>query len=437
MLVILAAGSSSRLWPIKDKSLVNFLGKSLLEQQLDIYITLGFTNIVVICNISNKSSIEEILSTLSIQYRNIDFKVTIQSNQKGMGDALLSLKPISGTFPIYLCQVHDIFDSSFHHSLLQSFNTDQTATWIAAYKVKSYFPGGYLVVDGNMTIMDIVEKPKPGLEPSDLVNIVAHIHPNLDELLYYIDNEYKDSSIKTDDHYERAMAKMMKKSSYKAVPYNGSWNPIKYPWHILRAMDYYLHIMHESYISQSAKIEDGANIVGPVIIEDGVRIFKGADIRGPVYIGKGSLIGQFAQVRHSMIGSNCEIGLGSEVNRSYIGQGARLHSSKALDSILADNRPGQYINLAAGSITANLRVDYKNIYSAIKGDRIDTERDKLGAMIGAGTFIGINAALMPGIKIGEECIIGPGTIVDQDIPDKSRFFVKQDNVLSSLNEKDK
>jgi UDP-N-acetylglucosamine diphosphorylase / glucose-1-phosphate thymidylyltransferase / UDP-N-acetylgalactosamine diphosphorylase / glucosamine-1-phosphate N-acetyltransferase / galactosamine-1-phosphate N-acetyltransferase len=135
-----------------------------------------------------------------------------------------------------------------------------------------------------------------------------------------------------------------------------------------------------------------------------------------------------------MIGSDCEIGLGSEVNRSYIGRGARLHSSKALDSILADSDQGQHVNLAAGSITANLRGDEGTIELNIKGSRVSTGRNKFGAVIGAGTFIGIQAALMPGVRIGEGCVIGPSTIVDADVPDRHRCFVQQQTVLKAMRE---
>lgn len=37
--------------------------------------------------------------------------------------------------------------------------------------------------------------------------------------------------------------------------------------------------------------------------------------------------------------------------------------------------------------------------------------------IGAHTFVGANAIIMPGVKIGERCVIGAGSIVTHDIPD--------------------
>lgn len=432
-LVILAGGSSSRLWPLRDKSLITFLGKTLLERQIETYMETGFTRFVIICNPQNRDAIAAVIDGLQTEAQ---FQILLQNEAKGMGDALLSLKPLAGAFPVYVCQVHDVFAPALHQAMLQSYQSAPDVTWLAAFRVERYFPGGYLVLNEQEQIVDIIEKPAPGSEPSDLVNIVAHVHPDLDRLLQAIEAEYQDTSTTTDDHYERAMAKLMQTMPYRSVPYSGEWHPVKYPWHVLDVMSYYLATIQGQQIASSAKIEEGVSIVGPVIIGDNVRIFRGADIRGPVYIGAGSLVGQFAQVRHSMISNTCEIGLGSEVNRSYIGQGARLHSSKALDSILADSDGDQHVNLAAGAITANLRVDYKTIKTAIKGAHIDTGRDKFGAVLGAGAFVGINASLMPGVKLGEQSIVGPGAIVSEDVPDGQRVFVRQELVRAPRREKE-
>ena len=39
---------------------------------------------------------------------------------------------------------------------------------------RAYFPGGYLTLEGGR-VTSVVEKPGAGNEPSDLVNLVAHV----------------------------------------------------------------------------------------------------------------------------------------------------------------------------------------------------------------------------------------------------------------------
>ena len=93
----------------------------------------------------------------------------------------------------------------------------------------------------------------PDAVPSDLVNIVAHIHPDLELLLNQIKQEYAGDT-PGDDHYERAMAELMKSILFKPVPYSGAWHPIKFPWHVLEAMNHYLAGI-EPFISNEAKLK--------------------------------------------------------------------------------------------------------------------------------------------------------------------------------------
>lgn len=425
VLVILAGGANSRFWPLLEKSLFLFNDTPLLELQLRTLLDVGFKRVVVVGNPGNKESIERIGQRLSGA---LEFHVVIQREAKGMGDALLSLRPLFGQdtspTPVYVCQVHDLFEPSLHERMLRAHYEDPSVTLLASYRVHEHFPGGYLVVKSDMTVTNIIEKPAIGSEPSDLVNIVAHVHPDLTRLLDRIEREYA-TQAGTDDHYERAMASLMKERRFMAVPYEGRWHPIKYPWHVLDAMGYYLDQLHE-HTADDAVIAQSAHITGPVYIGAGARILDGATIVGPAYIGANTLIGQYSHVRQSMISADCVVGLGSEVNRSYIGRYAMMHSAKALDSVLADGSGAdERINLSAGVITANLRTDSGHISSIIKGDRVDTERSKLGSIIGAGAFIGIGAMLMPGVKIGRRSIVGASTLVRNDVPDHTLLYVEQ------------
>ncbi|MGB9707169.1 MAG: DapH/DapD/GlmU-related protein, partial [Microgenomates group bacterium] len=53
----------------------------------------------------------------------------------------------------------------------------------------------------------------------------------------------------------------------------------------------------------------------------------------------------------------------------------------------------------------------------------DTQRQKLGAIIGENCRIGVNATLLPGIKIGKSTFIGPGEVIRDDVSD-NKFFYK-------------
>lgn len=418
LLVVLAGGASSRLWPLEEKSLIRFMGRPLLSLQLERYAKIGLNKVVVVASPENEDMIRGVLRTVS----GIQWDVVVQPKPIGMGDAVLKIGPYlekHGNQPIYINQVHDFTDMALHQRMLTEYQSAEAIAYLAGYRVSEYFPGGYMELGPNGRVTNIIEKPGAGNEPSDLVSIVAHIHADAQRLLNAIQAEY-DSPQTTDDHYERAMARLMKEDVFKAVTYDGPWYAIKFPWHVLDIVKFMLGQIEGQHISPDAHIEDGVLIKGNVIIEAGARIFHGATIAGPAYIGAGAIVGNGALVRESMIEPGAVVGYVTEVARSYLASGVHTHAGQALDSVL-----DEHVNLSASCTTANLRIDQGNVWSTIKGQRVDTGRDKLGLIAGKHAFIGVNVMTMPGTKIGRNAEIGPTTVVSQDVPDDTRVWVKQ------------
>jgi NDP-sugar pyrophosphorylase family protein len=418
VLVILAGGASSRMWPIKEKSFLQFGEHPLILEKLLHYQTLGFEHIIIVSNAKTYDAMLALKEQVQIR-----LDVVTQTQFDGMGGAILHTAPFLTDQPntaLYIIQVHDIFDDRFHETLLNAYRQDPTNAYITGKTVDRYFPGGYLSIDDHGKITGIIEKPGAGNEPSNIVNIVAHIHPDASRLIEAIQAQY-DSGITTDDHYERAMDQLMQAIPFQVVPYDGTWHALKYPWHVLDVMNTYLSRLDGQQIDESANIHPSAHIMGNVYIGKNVRVFPNASIVGPVYIGDGTIVGNNALVRASMVLKRCEVGFGTEISRSYVSNGAMMHTSRVLDSIL-----GERVNFSAGSTSANLRIDWGDIKSTIKGERISTQRDKLGVVIGQDSFIGVDVMTMPGVKIGEKSQIGAGVHVLNDVPDRTRVYLKQE-----------
>ncbi len=418
LLVILAGGASSRLWPLEEKSLIKFMGRPLLSLQLENYARLGLTRAVIVANPENEAQIRGLLSSLS----SVQAEVVVQCEPRGMGDALLQLEgylAANGNQTIYVTQVHDLTDTILHQRMLTEYQSEMALAYLAGYRVSEYFPGGYLEVDDDGRIHNVIEKPGPGNEPSDLVSIVAHIHTDAALLLDYIRAEYE-KPITSDDHYERAMAQMMKEHVFRVVPYEGAWQALKFPWHVLDIMHAFLGQIEEQHIAPDAQIEEGVLIKGNVVIESGARLFHGATVIGPAYIGAGAIVGNGALVRESMIGAGAVVGFATEVARSYLADRAHTHACQVLDSVLDED-----VNFSASCTTANLRIDQGPVWSTVKGQRLNTGRTKLGLIAGKRAFVAVNVMTMPGVKIGRDAEIGPTTIVREDVPDGMRVWVEQ------------
>jgi acetyltransferase-like isoleucine patch superfamily enzyme len=72
-------------------------------------------------------------------------------------------------------------------------------------------------------------------------------------------------------------------------------------------------------------------------------------------------------------------------------------------------------SFGAGAVTANFRHDEASIKTIGSGDKVDTGRNKLGAVIGNGCRIGINSSLMPGVRVGANSFIGAHVCLNRDL----------------------
>jgi len=401
--VFLCGGRGKRMFPIaEDKFLLDFLGKPLLEHQIEVAREAGLSHFVIIGNPENIGKIKQI--TKRIGGIKVDF--ALQKKSLGIADALKSAAAFLSE-QLLVINPNDVFSSSAYTKIIAAAKKPPASSYILGYQVHKYFPGGYLEVNSRNELLHIVEKPNPGEEPSNLVNILIHCHSNSKELLHHIE------TVQTtrDDVYECALDNMVKaEHKIKVVPYNGFWAPIKYPWHIFKVTEYFLDNARP-YVAPSARISEKATIEGKVILSENVRILENAVIRGPAYIGANSIVGNNALVRdYSHIGANSVIGYSTEVKHSYIGDNCWFHSNYIGDSIVDDN-----CSLGAGTVLANFRLDEGSIQIKVGDNMVDTGYDKLGAIIGRGSRIGVNASLMPGVRVGPDCFVGPQVCLREDL----------------------
>lgn len=404
LVILLVGGRSTRFWPLGEKPLLKFCGKTLFEHQLNLLKEAGLKDILVIGQKDNLPALKE------IETNDLNLSFGEQKNlEGGMAAALLDTANQWQGKEILIVSANDVIETSGVKSLLET-NTDGA---VLAYKVSEYFPGGYLVIEENR-IKAIKEKPTPGEEPSDLVNLVFHYHKGSTALL----RELQNASSSKDDIYEVALTTLANKLNYTAVPYTGFWQALKYPWHALKLNDHFLGKL-QPHISSSAQISETAVIKGDVIIEDGVKIFDHACVCGPAYLGKNVIVSNNALVRSSSLEENCVVGYNTEVARSLWQAGCETHINYTGDTVLAKK-----VSLGAGAITANYRLDGKNINSIIKSEKTDTQTNKFGAAIGENVHIGVHVTLSPGIKIGKNSLIASHILVDEDIEDGMFLYLK-------------
>ena len=176
-IILLAAGSSSRMAPISDKTLFKLSWKCVIEHQIDTIISAWFDDFLIVCNESNIDSFKEIWK--SKQGINFDFVIQEVLND-WMKWAIDSCGKKSKE-KVFVISSNDIVEKDiFERMLAESRNND--SYWVVCGKVvDNYFPWGYISKDNNNNLIDIVEKPGELNEPSNQINLVLHIWNNFND----------------------------------------------------------------------------------------------------------------------------------------------------------------------------------------------------------------------------------------------------------------
>jgi UDP-N-acetylglucosamine diphosphorylase / glucose-1-phosphate thymidylyltransferase / UDP-N-acetylgalactosamine diphosphorylase / glucosamine-1-phosphate N-acetyltransferase / galactosamine-1-phosphate N-acetyltransferase len=179
----------------------------------------------------------------------------------------------------------------------------------------------------------------------------------------------------------------------EAFPFKNIFSNCIYPWEALSFLKIYLEKVKLGQIEVA--IQEGVHLENKELISIGAGtvIEAGAFIRGPCLIGTNCVIRQGAYLRGGVVAGNyAVIGHATEAKNSiFLNHAQAAHFAYVGDSIL-----GNKVNLGAGTILANLRLDRKEIKIYHKEQEIITGRKKMGAILGDFAQTGCNSVLNPG-----------------------------------------
>ncbi|MEK7151334.1 MAG: bifunctional sugar-1-phosphate nucleotidylyltransferase/acetyltransferase [Patescibacteria group bacterium] len=407
--IVLAAGENSRFWPFgRDRHKCMYevgTGKPVLFYTLQEIADADLKEVIMIVR-ENDIAIENYCKSYAPKGLEISF--LYQTKPLGMGDALLSASEFLGDDEHFIVlNPNNINSASIIKRVIDKKNSvDKTGLVLVTQKTNSPHKFGIVEVSDDR-VLSIEEKPE--LPKSDLRVVGVYcLSKKFIEYLKKFDGEYS---------LESALQKFIldgNKVYHVEITRDHYLPSLKYPWDLLSINRFLLERdavsnddRHGLYKTQGVIIE------GQVVLGNRVRFLGRASIKGPCCIGNDVVIGDDSVIRdHSFIGNNCVIGCRTEIKNSILGSGVHTHYNFIGDSIIGDN-----CRLGAGTMIANRRVDRKIIKSLIKGKKIETGSVSLGVMMGLETKTGINVSIMPGIKIGNNCIIGPQTLVNEDVED--------------------
>lgn len=415
--VVLAAGEGVRLQPITEtrpKHLIKIAGKPILEHILMALKFSGLNEIIIVTHYMSEA-IRHYFGT----GENMGLKVTYveQKEMLGTGHATSIVEShVKGDFVLLYGDL--LLDKEVIFNAIRLYEAEKPAAVMAVAPVEKPENYGIVVIENEKIIRHIVEKPTQGEEPSNLAN--AGLYVFSEEIFTKI----KQTKVSVRGEWELTDAISVLLAEGKTILASKvsmeDWIDIGRPWDLLEANNWILKQMeHRVY----GTVEDGAHLIGPITVAETARIRSGAYIEGPAFIDEGSDIGPNCYIRPcTSVGKKVRIGNACEVKNSIIMDGTHIgHLSYVGDSILCER-----CNLAAGTIVANLRLDNKNVKMLIKDRVVDSGRRKLGTVLGDGVKTGINALLMPGVKVGTNSWIGANFIVRRDVPANSIVMIEQE-----------
>jgi len=404
--VVLAAGEGIRLLPItatRPKHLIKVGGKPILEHCLDAVKKAGITEAFVVTHYLSKAIRDHFGDgeKISLKLNYIE-----QPSILGTGNAASVAEPfIDDNFVLIYGDL--LFSGDAVKQLIQMFETEHPDAAMAVVPVGKPENYGIVELEGDRRIKRVIEKPTPGETSSNLANAGLYIFgSDIFKTILRVK-----SSVRGEIELTDAISLMIKdnKAVHAAEIAGRDWLDIGQPWDLLEANTWVLKRMEHNVLGT---VEEGAHLIGPVTVAATARIRSGAYIEGPSFIDEGADVGPNCYIRPcTSLGKNTRIGNACEIKNSIIMDRTHVgHLSYMGDSVI-----GEHCNLAAGTLIANLRFDDGHVKMMVKNRVVDTGRRKLGVILGDEVKTGINALLMPGVKVGQNTWIGPDYMVQRDI----------------------
>ena len=355
--VILAAGRSTRTWPLtvrRPKPLLKVLNRTVLDRNLDQLAGL-VDEVVVVVGFEK----DRIVRQFQNGHKSLRLRFVEQEQPMGTGHALLSAKPYLGD-RFLVMNGDDLFSRSDLERLLRYRYA------ALAMDVPDARPFGVHVVEGNR-IVNHVEKPLeagPGR-----CNVGCYV---FDQGVFDIELRPSPRGELEITDYLSALAQ---RTEVRSVAIEGYWLPMPFAWKLLDATEFLL----------------GPQRDGRVVKDEGSEIER-ATLRGFAVIGRGCKVGA-SVVEDSVLMDNVRIGDGCEIRNCILGE----------DTVLGDG------------VKAFCESEGNDIRSRIKGEWVHTGRRRLGAIAAENVIIEDGAVTLPGVKIWPDVRVAAGTRVAADI----------------------
>ncbi len=421
--VILAAGDSTRMLPLsanQPKHLLPIAGKPLIFHTMEALEKAGIRETLVVYGYHA----EKLREAVETQSWKMKISFVNQKERKGTAHAAGHAKKFVGKSDAILMYGDVMVGPNTFEGLIERHKKRGFDLTLSVKPIEN--PSAYGVVKVQRgKAKALIEKPEPEQMVSNQVNAgIYAISVPLWEAI-----EKTELSARGEYEITDSISMLIEQGNVGAYSLPSWWLDIGKPWDLLEANKLYLE-QQEALIVGT--VENGAVLKGNVFIGEDTIVRSGAYIEGPAFIDRESVIGPNCYVRpYTSLGKRVKIGNAVEIKNSIIMDDTNVgHLSYVGDSII-----GQRSNFGAGTITANLRHDNRSIFVTVKGERINSGRRKLGAIIGDDVKTGIGTSISPGVVLHQGAQTGVGVFLERDIPPNKLVIARQQQVVMDTDHK--
>lgn len=192
-------------------------------------------------------------------------------------------------------------------------------------------------------------------------------------------------------------------------------------------------------LSPGAQIDPSADIRGFVRLGKNSRIGRNVIIEGNAVIGDNTIIDNGAMLMgNNVIGNDCVITNACYLDKeAVVGNACVINHCAEIWGVVFDGAylyhymhifgvVGEHTDIGAATVCGTLRFDDGRTPHLIKGRKELPINDSNATYIGDFCRTGVNVTFWPGKKVGTYSVIGAGTVLDRDVPDRTLIYPKQE-----------
>ncbi|MGV3278777.1 bifunctional UDP-N-acetylglucosamine diphosphorylase/glucosamine-1-phosphate N-acetyltransferase GlmU [Rickettsiales bacterium LUAb2] len=422
--IILAAGNGTRMQSSIPKYAHKIGDFKLIEHVLHKTKSLQSAQTIIVASKQQASDLDGAFTSIDI---------AVQEVQNGSGSAVLAAKnkvtnKQDGIVLILYCDT-PLISLAALNNMLDLINNNKSDLVILGFNEETPNNYGRLIEIDNQ-IVGIVEAKDLSLEQSNISlcnsGVMAVRASIVWDLLANVTNDNK-----ANEYYLTDIVKIAKQKGFNCNfvrEIEGNAKGVNTKLELAEMEEYFQNQQRDKFLKMGVTLVDKSStyfsldtqIGKDVIIHPQVVIKKGVTIEdqvtvesfchlSEVILKKGSEVGPFARIRlNTIIGEDVKVGNFVEIKKSVLDSEVKtMHLSYIGDSTI-----GAKTNIGAGVITCN--------YDGI---------NKNPTIIGENCFVGSNVSLVAPVELKNNSVIGAGSVITENVEENSLAIARSKQTI--------